>query len=171
MLLVMIIKHSCDCAGVVGGVVVALLLALCICFMLRRKRNKQVGERRVAAKRQKEQAKQQKVKKASGSWLGFLKRRKGGPGAGQLHPSLAIQAIIQTHSLSTIIHQLLVQDESKGICDFIDMSASTRIIHDVVIMIQLCLHVCVIAGDCRASALCGSCTLMGMKACLLLQTR
>ena len=169
MLLVMIIKDSCDRAGVVGGVVVALLLALCICFMLRRKRNKQVGERRVAAKRQKEQAKQQKVKKASGPWLGFLKRRKGGPGAGQLHSSSAIQAIIQTHSLLTSIHRLLVQDKSKGVCDFIDMSASMRIIHGVVIMIQLCLHVCMIAGDCRASAPCG--TFMGMKACSLLETR
>lgn len=79
---------------------VALLLALCICFMLRRKRNKQVGERRVAAKRQKEQAKQQKEKKVSGPWLGFLKRRKGGPGAGVLHASSVIHAIIHTHSQS-----------------------------------------------------------------------
>lgn len=79
---------------------VALLLALCICFMLRRKRNKQVGERRVAAKRQKEQAKQQKEKKTFGPWLGFLKRRKGGPGAGALHASSPIRAIFHTHSQS-----------------------------------------------------------------------
>lgn len=80
-------------AGVVGGVVVALLLACCICFMLRRKRNKQVGEKRVAAKQQKEKAKQQKEKKGSGPWLGFLKRRKGGPGAGVLLASSLISTI------------------------------------------------------------------------------
>ena len=91
------VQHSCDHVGVVGGIVVALLLALCIvCFVLRRKRNKQVGERRVAAQRQKEQAKQQKEKKASRPWLGFLRRRKGGPGAGALHASSVICAIIHT---------------------------------------------------------------------------
>ena len=71
-------------SGVVGGIVVALLLALCICFLVRRKRNKQVGEKRVAAKKEK----QQKEKKASGPWLGLLRRRKrGGPGGtGTPHP-------------------------------------------------------------------------------------
>lgn len=72
---------------------VALLLALCLCFLLRRKRNKQVGEKRVAAKQQKEKAKQQKEKKASGPWLGFLKGRKGGPGAGALLASQFINLV------------------------------------------------------------------------------
>ena len=74
------------CSGVVGGIVVAVLLALCLCFFLRRKRNKQVGEKHVAAKQQKAKRKQQKEKKASGPWLGFLRRKKGGPGTGKLKP-------------------------------------------------------------------------------------
>ncbi len=75
----------CVRSGVVGGIVVAVLLALCIWFMCRRKRNKQVGEKRVAAKKEK----QQKLKKASGPWLGFLRRRKrGGGGAGTGTPSM-----------------------------------------------------------------------------------
>ena len=60
----------------------AVLLALCLCFVLRRKRNKQVGEKRVAAKQQKQKQKQQKEKKESGAWLGFLRRRKGPPDTG-----------------------------------------------------------------------------------------
>lgn len=74
--------------------------------MLRRKRNKQVGERRVAAKRQKAQAKQQQ-KKASGSWLGFLKRSKGTPGTGALHASSMLHANI--HSVSQSNLQLFVK--------------------------------------------------------------
>ena len=85
----------------------ALLLALCICFMLRRKRNKQVGERRLAAKRQKEQAKQQKQKKASRPWLGFLKRSKGGPGTGVLHASSTVFTIV--HRVSQFNFQLFVK--------------------------------------------------------------
>lgn len=80
---------------------VALLLAFCICFMLRRKRNKQVGEKRVAAKQQKEKAKQQKEKKTPGAWLGFLKRRKGGPGTGVLLASSHINMI--THQVSWLL--------------------------------------------------------------------
>ena len=81
-------RHGCGGAGVVGGIVLAVLLALCICFMLRRKRNKQVGEKRVAAKQQKEKNKQQRKKKASGPWFGFLRRKKGGLGTGVLHASV-----------------------------------------------------------------------------------
>ncbi|KAA6425624.1 MAG: serine threonine kinase [Trebouxia sp. A1-2] len=61
--------------GVVGGIVVALLLAVCLCFVCRRKRNKQVGEKRVAAKKEKQQ---RQKKQPSGSMLGFLRRRKKG---------------------------------------------------------------------------------------------
>lgn len=75
----------------------AILLVLCICFVLRRKRNKQVGEKRVAAKQEKERKKlqQQQEKKPSGPWLGFLRSKKGGPGTGMLTPYL----IIKSHSL------------------------------------------------------------------------
>lgn len=75
-----------DCTGAVGGIVAAILLVLCICFVLRRKRNKQAGEKRVAAKQQKEKKKlqQQQEKKVAGPWLGFLRRKKGGPGTGTL---------------------------------------------------------------------------------------
>ncbi|KAL0020940.1 hypothetical protein WJX79_002678 [Trebouxia sp. C0005] len=64
--------------GVVGGIVVALLLAVCLCFVCRRKRNKQVGEKRVAAKKEKQQ---RQKKQPSGSMLGFLRRRKKGDSA------------------------------------------------------------------------------------------
>ena len=57
---------------------VAVLLALCLCFLCRRKRNKQVGEKRVAAKKEKQQ---KQKKQPSGSMLGFLRRRKKGDGA------------------------------------------------------------------------------------------
>lgn len=89
-------SSSCDCTGAVGGIVLAILLALCICFVVRRKRNKQVGEKRVAAKQQKEKKKlkQQQKKKAPGAWLGFLKRKKGGPGTGMLHMLLIEQRFL-----------------------------------------------------------------------------
>jgi len=75
-------------SGVVGGIVVALLLALCLWFVCRRKRNKQVGEKRVAAKKEKQQ---KQKKQPSGSMLGFLRRRKKGDsavGTGMSHVSL-----------------------------------------------------------------------------------
>lgn len=92
-------KGEFACLGVVGGIVVAVLLALCLCFFLRRKRNKQVGEKWVAAKQQKEQRKQQKKKKASGPWLGFLRRRKGGPGTGQHLPCICLHLL---HTLALL---------------------------------------------------------------------
>ena len=69
------------CAGAVGGVVAAVLLALCLWFVCRRKRNKQVGERRVTAQPEKQQT-QQKPKAPSGPWLGFLRRKKKQSGGG-----------------------------------------------------------------------------------------
>ena len=68
----------CLPSGVVGGIVVAVLLALCLWFVCRRKRNKQVGEKRVAAKKEKQQ---KQKKQPSGPMLGFLRRRKKGDGA------------------------------------------------------------------------------------------
>ena len=97
-------RYSCDCTGAVGGVVLAILLALCLCFLLRRKRNKQVGEKRVAAKQQKEKKKvqqQQQQKKASGPWLGFLRSKQGGPGTGTLE---FLTTIFFTHqTLSSLV--------------------------------------------------------------------
>lgn len=63
------------CAGVAGGIVAALALALCVWCCLRRKRKKQVAEKPAAAKKQKQpkQPKQQK-ETASGPWFGFMKR-------------------------------------------------------------------------------------------------
>ncbi|KAL0035895.1 hypothetical protein WJX77_006910 [Trebouxia sp. C0004] len=58
--------------GAVGGIVVAVLLAVCLWFVCRRKRNKQVGEKRVAVKSQKQQ---KQKKQPSGSMLAFLRRR------------------------------------------------------------------------------------------------
>ena len=68
----------CLPSGVVAGIVVAALLALCLWFVCRRKRNKQVGEKRVAAKKEKQQ---KQKKQPSGPMLGFLRRRKKGDGA------------------------------------------------------------------------------------------